>query len=97
MFKVQGREMVVSARAGFRLILLLLATQIARNGAADETFVGETLDGVPDGWGIEARLDPPFPGAGDVRTSVSFLEERVVCERNRDHSRTATPAGGLSL
>ena len=28
---------------------------------------------------------------------VSFLEERVVRERNRDPSSTTTPAGGLSL
>ena len=33
----------------------------------------------------------PFPGDGGVRTSVSLLEERVVCERNRDLSRTRPP------
>ena len=39
----------------------------------------------------------PFPGDGGVRTSVSLLEERVVCERNRDLSRTTTPADVFSL
>jgi len=36
----------------------------------------------------------PFPGDGGVRTSVAFLQESVVCERDRDPSRTTTPAGG---
>jgi len=32
------------------------------------------------------------------RTRAELLrEERVVCERNRDPSRTTTPAGGLRL
>jgi len=39
----------------------------------------------------------PFPGDGELRTSVSFLEERAVCERNRDPSRTKKNAGGLRL
>ena len=42
--------------------------------------------------GITSAGEPPSPFF-----SVSFLYERVVCERNRDPSRTTTPAGGLSL
>ena len=37
------------------------------------------------------------PADGGVRTAVSFLQEREVCEENRDPSRTTTPAGGLRL
>ena len=32
-------------------------------------------------------------GDGGVRTSFFFLSEYVVCERNRDPSRTKTPQG----
>ena len=50
------------------------------------------------GSGIDvSSLLQGIPGDGGVRTSVSFLYERVVCERNRDPSKTTTPAGGLSL
>ena len=41
--------------------------------------------------------DLSVTGDGGVRTSVSFLYKRVVRERNRDASRTTTPAGGLRL
>ena len=47
--------------------------------------------------GVSQERGCPSPGDGGVRTSISFLEERVVCERNRVPGRTTTPAGGLSL
>jgi len=38
----------------------------------------------------------PFPGDGGVRTSVSFLQQRVVRERTPGPSCPQSPAGGLS-
>jgi len=43
--------------------------------------------------GVSQERGCPSPGDGGVRTSISFLSEREVGERNWDPSRTTTPQG----
>ena len=38
-----------------------------------------------------------FDGRIDGQMGACIFEARVVCEKNRDPGRTATPAGGLGL